>query len=368
MVDDGYGNGRGLRNQAGIVVGMPFGLTSDTGNDGIFGSRPWSGRTPDPDQADIVVESLEDTIAAMSGIGRSGREFEDRMVATNSPGTPKHVDDHMDPRLDAGKFFNGLMYRIRSGPMTGTRLGAHVVTREDAAGAASDAAGGGWTRGGFAYAPNDAPSVGGIPDWGRAAFRGSAVAAAPVNAREQEGATLCAGRIELVAGFTWMGVKDAIVEMKDESGRTWWAMSSGDCEGPWIPSRFRPPAFPLPPPKRGSARRRRCDGCVRGRPNRRQGRTRGVQCLLHRRCWRRARRLGAFDIEGALGPMRTGGVAGPRLPGVVDGEGGAARGSMHWTTESTPGFGTGGLITAPSRPAVRLSAPTQHSCNSRSFG
>ncbi|MDE0125336.1 MAG: hypothetical protein OXN97_12250 [Bryobacterales bacterium] len=47
------------------------------------------------------------------------------------------------------------------------------------------------------------------------------MAAAPVAVREQEEATLCAGRIELVAGFTQTSVKDAIVEPKDESGRTW---------------------------------------------------------------------------------------------------------------------------------------------------
>lgn len=92
------------------------------------------------------------------------------------------------------RFLKSLMFRIRFGSTTGTRFGVSVVRPEDAADAASDAARGGWTQGEFACTPSDAPSCEDIPDRGGATFRGSAVAAAPGIAREQEGATLYAGK------------------------------------------------------------------------------------------------------------------------------------------------------------------------------
>lgn len=74
-------------------------------------------------------------------------------------------------------------------------------------------------------------------------------------------------------------------------------MSSEDCEGPWIPSRFRPPAFP-PPPRWSSARRRRCDGCLREHPNRQQDRHIGVRSPVHRRWWPSDRRMGGVQHRG----------------------------------------------------------------------
>ncbi len=67
------------------------------------------------------------------------------------------------PSWTRGDSCNGLMSRSPFGSMTGTRAGAHVVTREDASGAASDTAGGG-ARGVSAYAPIDAPSAGNFSD------------------------------------------------------------------------------------------------------------------------------------------------------------------------------------------------------------
>ena len=136
---------------------------------------------------DDVVESPEDTIAALSDFGKLGRELEDWVVAMISRGTLNHGSGDLDARLDAGELFNGLLTGTRFGSTTGTRFGAYVVRRVDASDAAADVAGGGWTRGVFAYALNDAPSAGDIPDRGEAAFRGSAVVAAPVTARKQEG-------------------------------------------------------------------------------------------------------------------------------------------------------------------------------------
>ena len=83
-------------------MGMILGLTTDTENDGAFGSGPRTWQTPDLDQADDVVESLEDTIAALSALGKSGREFEDWIVAMNGAGTPNDASDHPDPRLVEG--------------------------------------------------------------------------------------------------------------------------------------------------------------------------------------------------------------------------------------------------------------------------
>ena len=102
-----------------------------------------------------------------------------------------------------------LMSRIRFASTTGPRFGANVVRREGVAGTAFDAARGGRTQGVSAYAPNDAPSAGDIPDRGEAAFRGSAVAGAPVTARTQEGGdTLRREEIDLVSSFTRMRVED----------------------------------------------------------------------------------------------------------------------------------------------------------------
>ena len=81
---------------------MILGLTTDTENDGAFGSGPRTWQTPDLDQADDVVESLEDTIAALSALGKSGCEFEDWIVAMNGAGTPNDASDHPDPRLVEG--------------------------------------------------------------------------------------------------------------------------------------------------------------------------------------------------------------------------------------------------------------------------
>ena len=107
---------------------------------------------------------------------------------------PKHVGDHMDPRLVAGEFFSGPMSRIRFGSMTGTRIGAHVVTREDAVGAASDAARGGWTRGVFASAPNDAPSAGNVSDRGEPRSAEALWRWLPSLPGNKRGTTPCAGQ------------------------------------------------------------------------------------------------------------------------------------------------------------------------------
>ena len=72
---------------------MVFGLTANTQDDDFSGRGPWSGQTLDPHEVDDVVESLEETVAVLSGLGESGREFEDRIVAINSAGTPNDEPD-----------------------------------------------------------------------------------------------------------------------------------------------------------------------------------------------------------------------------------------------------------------------------------
>ena len=83
---------------------MILGLTTDTENDGAFGSGPWTWQTPELDEADDVVESLEDTIAALPALGKSGRESEDWVVAMNGAGTPNDASDHPDPPAGRGRF------------------------------------------------------------------------------------------------------------------------------------------------------------------------------------------------------------------------------------------------------------------------
>lgn len=226
IADDGSGTNGGFWKQAEIAVGMIFGLTADTEGYGIFDSAPWSGQTPDLAEPDDVVESLEDAITAQSDLGEFGRGFEDRTVAMNSAGTPHDASDHLDSKLGAGDFLNGLMSGIRFGSTTRTRLAADVVKREDAAYAASDTARGGWTRGVFAYAPNDVPSVGDIPDRGKP----RSAEALPLHLLRRHsrdtGATLCAGKIELATSFTRRNVKGTITKLKDESARIWWTMSN----------------------------------------------------------------------------------------------------------------------------------------------
>ena len=222
-------SGIGLWRQAEMAVGMIFGLTGTTANDmdGILGGDPWRGLTLDFDEVDDVIEALEDTIATLSDVGRFGREYEDRIAAIN--GGPDGVvgsgDDDLDPKLDAVDFFNGLMTRIRFGSTSGTRFGAYVVKQENVSGTPSDAARGGWTKGVFAYTPSDAPSATDIPDRGEARFDGSTVAVSALDLNNKKGATLYAGKIELVASFTRKNVKGTITELKDESGRTWEEMS-----------------------------------------------------------------------------------------------------------------------------------------------
>lgn len=179
----------------------------------------------DPDDADDVVESLEDAIAALSDLEEFGREFEDRMVATNSAGTPNRVGDRLDPNLHAGGFFNGLMSGIRFESTAGTRFRTHVVRREDAADAAFDAARGdgpdAYPRASRMTLPPRATSPAGARPRSAEAMR-RWLRSLPGNGKRT---TPCAGKIRLVAGVTRMSVKDTITELKDESGRTWRTMS-----------------------------------------------------------------------------------------------------------------------------------------------
>ena len=71
---------------------------------GIFGSAPWSGRTPEPHEVDDAVESSQNTIAAPSGLGKLGRKFEGRIVAISGPGIPIDAGGHPGPELDASGF------------------------------------------------------------------------------------------------------------------------------------------------------------------------------------------------------------------------------------------------------------------------
>ena len=228
---DGELEAPGLWRQAEMAVGKIFGLTtftdSDADMDGILGGDPWTGLTLDSDEVDDVISALEDTIATLSDLGKFGREYEKTIDDINKEPDP-------DTSYDAADYFNGLMSRIRFGSTTGARFGAYVVKNEDASGEASDAARGGWTKGVFAYTPSDMPSEGDIPDRGEATYRGSTVAVSvvpdgpdtdsdpdTVDEGNRKGATLYAGKIELVASFTRKRVKGTITELKDESGRTW---------------------------------------------------------------------------------------------------------------------------------------------------
>lgn len=172
IAGDGSGTSTGLRKQAGIAVGMVSGPFTDTECDCIFGGDLWSGQTLDLDEPDDVVESVEGTVASLYALGEFGCEFEDRIAATDSVRTPSEASNNLDPRLDAGDSFNGLMMSgIRFGSAAGTRFCAHVFKWADSADAASHAARGVRTRGVSACTPNDASSVGDILGRSETMFR-----------------------------------------------------------------------------------------------------------------------------------------------------------------------------------------------------
>ena len=358
---DTAASGIGLWRQAEMAVGMIFGLTDTDADemDGILGGDPWRGLTLDFEEVDDVIEALEDTIATLSDVGKFGREYEDRIAAING-GTDGDIDttgDNLDPKLDAADFFNGLMTRIRFGSTVGTRFGAYVVKDPDSADGASDAARGGWTRGVFAYTPSDEPSATDIPDRGEATYRGSTVAVSEVPTTDGDvdegngkGATLYAGKIELVASFTRKNVKGTITELKDESGRTWvhddgygnedvksivlpdaalstttgeagFYQESTDGSGAPATAIFADTSLPNASGAGAKFRVQLVDDA---------GEALGV--------WE------AFTLEGAFGATRTGTVSKPTLPAEADRGGGATTGSIHYFTNATVGSGTGGPI------------------------
>ena len=346
IADVGTATSPGLWRQAEMAVGKIFGLTDfDAAEmDGILGGDPWKGLTLDPEEVDTVIEALEDTIAVLSDVSRFGREYEEQITA---------IDDSVtDRNLDAADFFEGLMSRIRFGSTTGTRFGAYVVKLQDTDLAASDAARGGWTKGVFAYTPSDAPSAREIPDRGEATFRGSTVAVSDVDpANTKKGATLYAGKIELVASFARKNVKGTITELKDESGRTWEELSDEGRDK--AVDSILLPAASLSSTETGffetasggatatavfedslTANKDDDDAVFRVQLIDDAGEALGI--------W------DAFDLEGAFGATRTGSVAKPTLPREVDRGGGAVGSTIYYTFDGTAGSGSGGPITADS--------------------
>ncbi|MDE0622032.1 MAG: hypothetical protein OXH83_10205, partial [Bryobacterales bacterium] len=358
IADVGTEAAPGLWRQAEMAVGKIFGLTDFAAGtmQGILGSNPWSGLTLDANEVDDVIEALQDTIAVLSDADRFGREYEDQ-IDTIKKGTDGAVGGGDDVDVDAADFFNGLMSRIRFGSTDSTRFGAYVVKNENdtATPTPSDAARGGWTKGVFAYTPSDAPSAGDIPDRGEATYRGSTVAVSPVAATgdvqdgNSKGATLYAGKIELVASFTRKNVKGTVTELKDESGRTW--VHDDGFGNEEVRSLVLPDAalsttagetgFYEEPDDSDSATAIFADTSL---PNATSADAKFRVQLVDDA----VEALGvweAFGLEGAFGATRTGTVSKPTLPREADRGGGATSGSIHYITNDTAGTGTGGPIT-----------------------
>ena len=348
IADVGTADSPGLWRQAEMAVGKIFGLTgTDTDpNDmnGILGGDPWKGLTLDADEVDTVIEALEDTIAVLSDVSRFGREYEEQITEIDESVT--------DRNLDADDFFNGLMSRIRFGSTSGTRFGAYVVKLEDADDAASDAARGGWTKGVFAYTPSDAPSAREIPDRGEATFRGSTVAVSDVDATNtKKGATLYAGKIELVASFARKNVKGTITELKDESGRTWEELSD-EGRDKAVDSILLPTATLSSTAteigfyESGSG----ASATAVFEDSRTANKDDSTAVFRVQLIDDAGEALGiweAFDLEGAFGATRTGSVSKPTLPSEVDRGGRVEAATIHYITEGTAASGeSGSPITA----------------------
>lgn len=120
----------------------------------------------------------------------------------------------------------------------------------------------------------------------------------------------CGGKIQLVASVTRMSGRDTLMELKDESGRTWRAMSG---EGPnkaedSIP--LQTLAFRPPRPRSGSARRQEVK-MRRPPPNARNAGKTGAAVLRVQSIDDSGEALGvweAFHSKGSFGAMRTGKV------------------------------------------------------------
>jgi hypothetical protein len=253
------------------------------------------------------------------------------------------------------------MSRIRFGSTGATRFGAYVVKQRDAEDPASDAARGGWTKGVFAYTPSDAPSGTDIPDRGEATYRGSTVAVSMVYDADEnntgdtvqegntKGATLYAGKIELVASFTRKNVKGTITELKDESGRTWMhddGYGNEDVKSIVLPdAQLSETATEIGfYEERAASNDATAIFADTSLPNATEPSAKFRVQLVDDA----GEALGvweAFDLEGAFGATRTGTVSKPTLPREADRGGGAAASSIHYITNRTAGTGTGGPIT-----------------------
>ena len=354
-------SGTGLWRLAEMAVGKIFGLTAGNDMDGILGANPWSGLTLDVDEVDDVIEALEDTIAVLSDSGRFRREYEEQIADVNKGIDPGETATSDDLDHDAADFFNGLMSRIRFGSTSATRFGAYVVKeasefvstdRAATFGDASDAARGAWTKGVFAYTPSDEPRATDIPDRGEATYRGTTVAVSEVDPDNRKGATLYAGKIELVASFTRKSVKGTITELKDESGRTW--VHDDGYGNEEVKSIVLPDAHRETAAETGFYEERTASDNATAifadtsLPNATgDGSKFRVQLVEDA-----GEALGvweAFGLEGAFGATRTGTVSKPTLPREVDRGGGAHADSLHYLTvvPGTAGTtGSGNPITA----------------------
>ena len=343
---DTAASGIGLWRLAEMAVGKIFGLTDTAEMDGILGSNPWSGLTLDLDEVDDVIEALEDTIAVLSDVGRFGREYEEQIAEINK-GPDTTADTADDLNHDAADFFNGLMSRIRFGSTAATRFGAYVVKNEDATGTPSDAARGGWTKGVFAYTPSDPPTATQIPDRGEATYRGDTVAVSAVDSSNRKGATLYAGKIELVASFTRKRVSGTITELKDESGAVFeYADDFGKerVRSISLPTAVRADTDPAGLYKAASGTMATLF-YVENLPTTADPVDSAFSVQLVEEGTEALGVWMAFGLEGAFGATRSGTVGKPTLPAEAD-RGGKAVGPIHVITDNTYSAAGGGIITA----------------------
>lgn len=276
----------------------------------------------------------------------------DRIRAVNAAGTPHDDSDDPDPKLEAREFFNGPTSGIRFESTTGTRFGVYSSSgRMPPTQHPTPRAG-------------DGPEAG--PRTGRTTLPRSATFLTVARPRSAEalwrwlrslpgngnGATLCAGRIKLVASFTRMSVKGAITELKDESGRTWETMSD-EGRDKAVDSILLPDAGPSSTASEmGFYETVAGDDATAVFEDSRTANKTGDGVFRVQFVDDAGEALGAweaFDLEGAFGATRTGSAAKPTLPHEVDWGGGAVTISIHFIVSGAAGAGGAGPIAADSK-------------------
>ena len=166
-------------------------------------SSPWPGSTVDLDEVDDVVDELNDAIAALSSLSA----FEDKFSGEFG-------------ESDGEDFYEADISKIAFGTTTNTRFGAFASKELD-----TNALGGTWTQGAFAYSPEGRPSSSDIPTRGEAVYKGRTVAV--TDPTDAEAPSLYHGDIEVVAYFSRRILEASVTGLRDDDGAAWESTPTG---------------------------------------------------------------------------------------------------------------------------------------------